>query len=48
VRDHARLVVEITALPTPESQPWMALADSIDGQSGREVALVVNEAFGRD
>jgi len=48
VRDHAKLAVEITALPTPESQPWMALSGSLDGQSGSEVARAVNEAFGRD
>ena len=48
VRDHARLAVEITALPTTESQPWMALAGSLDGKSGREVARAVNEAFGRE
>lgn len=48
VRDHARLAVEITSLPTPESQPWMALAGSLDGHSGREVARAVNEAFGRE
>jgi hypothetical protein len=48
VRDHSKLAVEITALPTTESQPWMALSGSLDGQSGREVARAVNEAFGRE
>jgi hypothetical protein len=48
VRDHAKLAVEITALATPEAQPWMALSGSLDGHSGREVARAVNEAFGRE
>jgi hypothetical protein len=47
VRDHARLVVEIKHSFRPESQAWMALAGSLDGDSGREVARAVNEAFGR-
>ena len=47
VRDHAKLAVEITALPRQESQPWMALAGSLDGQGGSEVARAVSEAFGR-
>jgi hypothetical protein len=48
VRDHARLAVEIKDSATYESQAWMALAGSLDGRSGREVARVVNEAFGRE
>ncbi len=48
VRDHAKLAVEIKALPTTESQPWMAFAGTLSGKSGREVARAVNEAFGRE
>jgi hypothetical protein len=48
VRDHARLSVEIKDSSAPESQPWMALAGSLDKHSGREIALAVNEAFGRE
>jgi hypothetical protein len=49
VRDHAKLAVEIKDSSTPQSQqPWMALAGSLDGHSGREVARLVNEAFGRE
>jgi len=48
VRDHAKVAVEIKNASTFESQPWMALAGSLDGHSGREVARAVNEAFGRE
>ena len=48
VRDHAKLAVEIKDSSTPKSQPWMALAGSLDEHSGREVACLVNEAFGRE
>ena len=48
VRDHAMLAVEIKDSSRPESQAWMALAGSLDGHSGREVARAVNEAFGRE
>ncbi len=47
VRDHAKLSVEIKLSSTPGAQPWMRIADSLDEHSGREVALAVNEAFGR-
>jgi pyruvate kinase len=47
VRDHAKLAVDIKD-SSPESQPWMALAGSLDGHSGRELARAVNEAFGRE
>jgi hypothetical protein len=48
VRDHAKLSVEIKLSSTPGVQPWMGLADSLDERSGREIALAVNEAFGRE
>jgi len=48
VCDHARLAVEIKDSSRPESQAWMALAGSLDGHSGREIASAVNEAFGRE
>jgi len=48
VHDHAKVAVEIKSASTFESQPWMALAGSLDGRSGSEVARVVNEAFGRE
>jgi hypothetical protein len=48
VRDHAKLAVEIRDSSSPEFQPWLALADSLGAHSGSEVALAVNEAFGRD
>jgi hypothetical protein len=48
VLDHAKLAVEIKDSSRPESQAWMALAGSLDARSGREVALAVNEAFGRE
>ncbi|MEA2237823.1 MAG: hypothetical protein QOC81_2547 [Thermoanaerobaculia bacterium] len=47
VRDHAKVAVEIKDSSVHEHQPWMALAGSLDGDSGREVAKAVNEAFGR-
>lgn len=49
VRDHTKLAVEIKEVSaTPQAQPWMSLAGSLDGHSGREVTRLVNEAFGRD
>ena len=48
VRDHAKVAVEIKDSVVHEHQPWMALAGSLDGDSGRELARTVNQAFGRE
>ncbi len=38
VRDHAKLAIEIKELSPQNGRPWLALAGSLDLESGRELA----------
>jgi hypothetical protein len=48
VRDHPRVVIEITDRPETDGAPWLALAGSLSEAAGRELARAVRDEFGRD
>ena len=48
VADHAMVSIEVKETATAADQPWLALAGSLSEEQGRELALAVRDAFGRD